>query len=158
MTEALRSYFLTVTGAALLTSVLLALVPAGTVKKAAAFVSGLVMIAAVLGPLTTLDLQAMAEAIARSQMKTATSSSGIPVHSRDLTAELIAERCAEYIEDKAVQLGASVSAEIQIEKDATYPYPKAVTLQGSWTSLQRKLLSRYIVENLAIPEEEQRWN
>ena len=66
MTEALRSYFLSITGAALICAVLQALVPSGTVKKVAGLIAGMIMIVTVLTPLTKLDAATIAQSISMS--------------------------------------------------------------------------------------------
>ena len=157
MTEALRSYFLSITGAALICAVLQALVPSGTVKKVAGLIAGMIMIVTVLTPLTKLDAATIAQSISQLQMQANVDQSGIEVQNKEIIARIIEQQCTEYIEDKAESLGTSVQVTVVTEQQADYPYPSAVTISGDYSELQRQVLTRYIEENLAIPEQEQVW-
>lgn len=157
MTEALRSYFLSITGAALICAVLQAVVPAGSVKKVSGLIAGMIMIVTVLTPLTRLDAATLAQSISELQMQRNADRSGVEVQNREIIAQIIGQQCAEYIEDKADDLGASLEIEVTAEQQADYPYPASVTLSGQYSELQKQVLARYIEENLAIPEEKQIW-
>ena len=65
MMEAVRGYLLRLTAGAFLSAGLLALIPKGTSKKAAAVLCGLVMLLLALTPLAQLDYDALSEAISR---------------------------------------------------------------------------------------------
>ena len=67
--EAVRGYLLRLTAGAFLSAGLLALIPKGTPKKAAAVLCGLVMLLLALTPLAQLDYDALSEAISRLELE-----------------------------------------------------------------------------------------
>ena len=64
MIEAVRGYLLRLTAGAFFSAGVLALIPKGTPKKAAAVLCGLVMLLLALTPLAQLDYDALSEAFA----------------------------------------------------------------------------------------------
>lgn len=67
--EVVRGYLLRLTAGAFLSAGLLALIPKGTSKKAAAVLCGLVMLLLALTPLAQLDYDALSEAISRLELE-----------------------------------------------------------------------------------------
>lgn len=157
MTAAVRGYLLSITAAALLLALVQALLPQGAVRRTAAMVGGLLILLTVLSPLAKLDYDSLAKSIAQLQMETETMRTGIEVGSRDLMAGIIKQRCETYILDKAEQMGLELRVEITVSSGADYPYPTAVTLQGTAAERQKQMLTAYIVENLGIPAAQQEW-
>ncbi len=68
----------------------------------------------------------------------------------------IKEETEAYILDKAVSLGADVSVEISLT-GSTPPTPSQITVKGAVSPYVKKVLSRYIEEQLGIPEGAQTW-
>lgn len=157
MTAAVRGYLLSITAAALLLALVQALLPQGAARRTAAMVGGLLILLTVLSPLAKLDYDSLAKSIAQLQMETETMRTGIEVGSRDLMAGIIKQRCETYILDKAEQMGLELRVEITVSSGADYPYPTAVTLQGTAAERQKQMLTAYIVENLGIPAAQQEW-
>ena len=79
------------------------------------------------------------------------------IGNREAFSAIIKSKTEAYIWDKAQELGLSVSVDVAIEEDGSYPYPAAVRITGQFTELQRQSLTRYIEENLAIGKEQQTW-
>ncbi len=157
MTAAVRGYLLSITAAALLLALAQALLPRGAARRTAAMAGGLLILLTVLSPLAKLDYDSLAKSIARFQMETETIRTGIEVNSRDLMAEIIKQRCETYILDKAEEMGLKLRVEITVSSGTDYPYPTAVTLQGTAGERQKQMLTAYIVENLGIPAAQQEW-
>lgn len=74
---------------------------------------------------------------------------------KELSARIKAESEA-YILDKAISLGADVSAEVILSGSAP-PTPSQITIKGAVSPYVKTVLSRYIKEQLGIPEEAQNW-
>jgi len=158
MTEALRTYLLAVTAACLFSSILLALVPQGSVKRAMTFVCGLAVILTALGPVVKLDAGALARSISRAKIASDETASGITVDNRALISAIIKEKTETYIWDKAEELGFRPSVRVTMEDGGDYPYPARVSIAGTFTEAQKKELSEALEEELAIPKECQEWS
>ena len=153
----MKGYLFSLTAAALLSALVLALVPEGSVRRTVQLGCGLLLALTALSPLLKLDYDAIAKQIAEIRLDTETVRTGVEVQNRELQARIISEQAAAYIWDKAQELGLSVSVDVAIEEDGSYPYPAAVRITGQFTELQRQSLTRYIEENLAIGKEQQTW-
>jgi hypothetical protein len=70
--------------------------------------------------------------------------------------EIIKQRCASYILDKAREFGAELTVDIQVTEDFM-PVPCAVTITGAVSPYARLRLGELITANLGIGEEAQFW-
>ncbi len=156
MTEAIRTYLLSVVAAALLTSTLLALTPKGPVHKTLSFLSGIVLILVALGPAARLDFDAIAESLSRIHFESART---LPeTDEQVLRAAIIKEDAESYIWDKAAAAGFTPrSVTVEVRSGEAYPYPYAAEIRGPYTETQRRRLSALLEAELAIPEERQTW-
>ena len=157
MMEVVRGYLLRLTAGAFLSAGLLALIPKGTSKKAAAVLCGLVMLLLALTPLARLDYDALSEAISRLELEKEEARTGIEIRNQELVARIISGRVQAYILDKAASLGLTVTVELEMETRAATPYPKAVTIHGEATPVQKQQLQQYLEQTFAIPVQRQVW-
>ena len=149
MMEVVRGYLLRLTAGAFLSAGLLALIPKGTSKKAAAVLA--------LTPLAQLDYDALSEAISRLELEKEEARTGIEIRNQELVARIISGRVQAYILDKAASLGLTVTVELEMETRAATPYPKAVTIHGEATPAQKQQLQQYLEQTFAIPVQRQVW-
>ena len=157
MTAGIRGYLLAVAAAGILVSLAAALLPKGAVHRTGQFVGSLVLVLAVLSPVAQLDLPDMAKAISRARMEAREAVTGVETGNQEILIALIKEDCETYIWDKAVQMGLDVEVEVTVEDGVTYPYPTGVSITGSVPPAQQAVLSKWIEENLGIPEAQQEW-
>lgn len=157
MNEGVRGYLLSVAAAGILFSLVQVLASKPSVRRCVDLVGSLMMILVALSPLTKLDYETMARSLSRLRMDTEELRTGIAVENRALVGDIIKEKCRTYIWDKAKEMGLSLEIEVTVSGGTEYPYPTAVTLRGQATQAQKAQLSRYILENLGIPEERQEW-
>ncbi len=154
MIAAVREWLVSLVAVSLFLSLAQSLVPEGTLRKISSFTGGLLLLAALLQPLTgtdrwevKLDLSAYEDAIAVQRLeleKTGTA---------QLTQE-VARAAAQAVEAKATALGHSVAAEVKTRLDENgTPLPDAVSIGGAYD----ERLSAWIAEELAIPSERQTW-
>lgn len=73
------------------------------------------------------------------------------------TAAIIKKELEAYILEKASAMDLSISAQITMTEDFP-PQPESVRLSGSVSPYNRKMISKYIANDLGIPEERQVWN
>ena len=143
MMEALGRWLLAVSAAALLVSVVQALIPEGGLRRTATFIGGLLLLAVLLRPAAELDLSGLSAGL-----------SDWTEQGAQRQSELEAERTAAYISDKGAALGLAVTARVETENSPDgIPVPSAVELTGPRSAE----LSAYIAEELGIPPERQIW-
>ena len=157
MTEAVRAYMLRLAAGAFLSAGLLALLPKGAAKKAAAAFCGLLMLLLALTPLVELDYDALPEAISRLELEKEELRTGIEIRNQALMARIISARIETYILDKASELGLSVRVELEMQTQAGTPYPKAATIYGAAAPAQKRQLQQYMEQMFAIPIQRQEW-
>lgn len=157
MSHYLKSYLLSIVATGLLLSVVLSMVPKGTIRKIAGMVGGVLMVLAILSPLVAIDHDRISQAVSKYLVEAETIQSGIEIESRELLSQVITEKCESYILDKACNMGIQVQVEIFLDDTAQYPYPDYVVIRGSWTPSEKSYLCKSISEELGIPEEQQEW-
>ena len=118
---------------------------------------GLLLALTALSPLLKLDYDAIAKQIAEIRLDTETVRTGVEVQNRELQARIISEQAAAYIWDKADEMGVALEVEVETRDLGSGPYPWRATLTGACGGEKRTALTRYIEENLAIPEARQVW-
>lgn len=153
----MKGYLFSLTAAALLSALVLALVPEGSVRRTVQLGCGLLLALTALSPLLKLDYDAIAKQIAEIQLDTETARTGVEVQNRELQARIISEQAAAYIWDKADALGLTLEIEVQTTDRGSGPYPYSASLRGTCGDADRAVLSRYIEQTLAIPAERQVW-
>ena len=153
----MKGYLFSLTAAALLSALVLALVPEGSVRRTVQLGCGLLLALKALSPLLKLDYDAIAKQIAEIRLDTETVRTGVEVQNRELQARIISEQAAAYIWDKADEMGVALEVEVETRDLGSGPYPWRATLTGTCGGEKRTALTRYIEENLAIPEARQVW-
>lgn len=148
-----RTYLMGIVSAAMVVALAQALTPEGAVKKIGRLVGGIVLLLAVVKPLTGLFNDGKTVPVADWLAP--------PVQAEEdgeqaVLKELIVQRTAEYIEDKGHTLGVNCTAQVTVaEGEGGWPQPWSVEIVGSWTGEGRSALEKTIEEELAIPAERQ---
>ena len=153
----IRDYLLAVSAAALLLSLVLSVLPKGSVKKAANFTGSLLLLLVVITPLAKLEISDLARSIAQINMEVEQMQSGVQIQNREIMAQIIKTECETYILDKAAQMSIHVSAEVTVSEVGDYPYPVSVVLQGNVTQEDKTWMEHIIEQDLGIPAEKQEW-
>ena len=153
---AVRSWLLTVIGASLICALADALMPPGAVRRVGKLVCGLVLLGAVLSPLTEVDLPGgqrwvadyLASLEAREEDLTETVNSQMKV--------IIEQEYAAYIVDKAAQLGVACSVQVEcaLSEEGLY-LPARVRVSGALTERERTQVAQMMEEDLGVPQSEQ---
>ena len=152
MIGALRQWLLGVTACALLVSLSEQLCPEGAVRRAARFVGGLLILLAMLRPLSGAAVPEagkppdVREALARLEPELE--------QKRDRAlSDGIAAGLDAYIEDKARAMGAEVRADVRLRVREGVPVPERVTLHGAY----HEGLSALLETELGLAKEKQQW-
>lgn len=156
MMGAVRGWLLAVIGASLICALADALMPPGAVRRVGKLACGLVLLAAVLSPLTRLDIadgqrwleDYLASLDNREAELTETVNSQMKV--------IIEQEYAAYIVDKAAQLGLTCSVQVEcgLSEEGLY-LPARARVSGALTERERDQIVRLIGTDLGIPESEQ---
>ncbi|MCQ2420747.1 MAG: hypothetical protein MJ118_06400 [Clostridia bacterium] len=157
MMRGVYDYLLSVITASFFCSLVLAVLPKGTVRRSAVVTSAVILALVTLVPIMRIDFDDFARAIADVRMQTRAAQTGIEVQNEELVETIIRQDCESYILDKAESLGLQISAAVQICNTGSGPYPYSVRICADLTPTQRQLLSQIITDELAIPPERQVW-
>lgn len=144
---------MTLAATAMLVAGLQALITVPKLRRVAALAGGCLMLLAVLSPLVCVDLEDWTwPAFSLDSLPDMEESTQKQVNG------IIKQSSEAYILDKADELNAMVSAEVEVmpsENGLAIPY--AVTLTGLVSARQKEALAQAIAEDLQIPAERQRW-
>lgn len=153
----IRQYIIGVVAAALLCGISTALIHEKTAMAAAVkFITGLLMVLAVLQPWTKISLDIFTD---WRDGISADASNIVSYGKESANAAYCAgikEQLVSYIQDEAKALGAEISVQI-ILTDDDVPVPKRVVLSGSISPSGKQTMSTLLTERLGISREEQIW-
>jgi len=152
MSDLLGGWMPRIIAVALILTLVYLLAPEGRLRTAVRFTGGLVLLAALLGPLAELDLSGtLSYADCADQVENRTEA----MHRAyvEQTAELIEERTAAYISDKGLALGVSCEPVVTVQLRDGVPFPWSVTMDYPF----HPALSDLISGELDIPRTRQSW-
>ena len=152
MIEMVRQWLSGIIAAALILSVLYAMLPAGKLRKVGKLAGSLILLLVVLRPLSriqnvwdtsyeTYDHQIQQQIEALKQKN------------ENEMESIIAQRAAAYISDKGAQLGVHCCPAVSTKLRDGIPYPDTVTMDVPF----QQELSDVIAADLEIPESRQIW-
>jgi len=156
--EGLKAYLFSVVAAAIVCALLKALIPGkSSHAEIIKLLSGLFLAITVIAPLAKLefggitdymdDLTAEGQSLAQAGESMAREEAGLQIKNR----------IEAYILDKANSLKLDMTVEVVLNEQGDLR-PKQVLLKGAASPYKKQILSRYIANELGIPEEQQKWN
>lgn len=161
MTELMRGWVIGITGMSLITSVVMAIVPKGRVRKTVSLVCGMGMIVVLVSPVLNFDYDTFAQYISGYAYETDLPGKNMDEENERLTRLIIQEEVNAYILDKAQSIGfvdAKVSTQTKMDGEGAW-YPWEVTIEGSFTSEQQRLeLQNTIEGDIGVPPDRQYWS
>lgn len=152
--QQLGQYVVTLTASALITGILLAILPEGPQRKLLRLTCGAFLTVAALSPLPGLelpDLNVLTEAYYQEGEALAALGEEVALEEQN---ERIKQAMETYILDKAATLDTAIHPELRMNPDGT---PGGILLTGQWTDQARQQLAAIITKDLGIPEEDQQW-
>ena len=152
----MSNWLIGVTAAAMLAAVARCLMPAGAVQQVGSLVCAMMMLWAVLSPLTPLSGTVFRDFDFAGQIQG--QETELKQKSEQLMKTLIEQECGTYIVDKAEQMGARCQADVvcRMGEDGVW-LPAKVCIAGDLTGQQRGELERIIEEELGIDREHQQY-
>ena len=153
MMEHVRQWLSSIVVVSLLLSVVQSLVPKGSLRRVASFLSGLVLLAVLLEPLPKLDLEGLE--LRGLQEETEKARRQLEAEQETALKAGIAEQTEAYISDKAAALGLTVQARVETRTgEDGVPLPWSAELEGDYT----EELAQWMETELDIPRERQVWH
>ena len=153
MMEHVRQWLSSIVVVSLLLSVVQSLVPKGSLGRVSSFLSGLVLLAVLLGPLPELDLAGLE--LGNLQEETREIRQKMEAEEETALKAGIAERTEAYISDKAAALGGTVRARVETRTgEDGVPLPWSADMEGGYA----EELAQWIEAELDIPRERQVWH
>lgn len=155
--DQLRSYLLSITGAAVISAIILQITGnKSATGKILKIVTGLFMSVTLLSPLIRFRLRDMEQYIDDFRLSSEYAvGQGMQMAGEELS-HIIKEQTESYILDEASKMGMEMSVEVKLS-DSNPPQPCFVILQGAVSPYQKKYLSQHITDKLGISQENQQW-
>jgi len=152
----IREYAVSIIAAALLCSVLSALLQNTAAKALIKMICGMVLTITILAPLRNMELS-----FPSSLKSTITDTADAAVQngktlSREALCQVIKQKTQTYIQDKAAQLGADLSVRIDLN-DEDPPLPHRAVLSGEISSSGKQQLQQILQTQLGIAKENVEW-
>lgn len=152
--ELVRQWLLGITCAALLAAVVDALMPKGAVKQVGKVVCGLVLLCAVLRPLTGNEIVWDTTALHRQSTQQLNPEQG----GERMLKTLIERECGAYIVDKAAEQGVTCQAQVECEAGQQGVWlPSRVKISGQAQERERNSLCAVICREFGIAPEQVTW-
>lgn len=149
--EFLRQWLLGAVACALLVSAAEQLCPRGSVRTVMRFVGGLLLMMALLRPLTRLRIPDAAWDTASYREAVTRAETSLALERENTLRRGIAAQWEAYIEDKAESLGAPVRVEAELGESGV---PARVTVCGAYS----EALSDFLASELGVAKENQLWS
>ena len=150
----LSQYILSVTGAAMLTAVLGSLAGQGSMGTLVKLLAGVFLALTILAPVVTLELPDPAGWLSQWKADGAVISDAGVAMAEDVAADIITNRVEAYIQDKAAQYQASITAAVTLDQENV---PVSVVMTGEISPYARNRLTEILEQDLGIGKEAQRW-
>lgn len=155
MMEAVRAWLTSVVLVSVLLSAAQSLIPPGTVRKAAGFTGGLILLLVLLRPVLGADLEHLELDFDHYQAAVEERQEELADTQTEAMASIIAEQTEAYILDKAGELGLEVTVRVETRTEGNgIPVPWSAELTGSWS----QALASARETELGIPAERQVWH
>jgi stage III sporulation protein AF len=156
MMDWIREWIMSVTATSVLLAAVQTLIPKGGVKKVGELACGLLLLLSVSTPLVKLDADELAITLTEFRMQELDVTKLLEIQNTELVKEIIEEKTAAYISDKAAELGLDCTAKVTYEYSRDgQAYPSSVWIKGNWSEEQKEKLTARIEYDLAIPKEKQ---
>ncbi len=155
--EALRTYLLSVTAAALVCGIVQRLLTSkGTAANISKMVCGIFLALVAVGPLAKLQLGAIGDLTGSFELQASQAVSDGQAETKKALREIIKSRTEAYILDKASLYGSELSVSVELSDDSI-PVPVSVRLSGAVSPYAKNQLQTILEKDLGIAKEHQLW-
>jgi len=159
MMAALKDWILTLTVAALVSSIAMTLSPEGKVRRVVSLVCGLVTIIALLSPGVNFDISKFAKQSLELKKEAENFASDFEDKNDNLRRLIIEEECAAYILDKGQMLGIlNITASVNAKWDTDgFWYPYSAEIVSDADAENKRRLAQHLEAELGISDAMQTW-
>ena len=155
--EDIRQYILSVVAAASICAIIGSVVgKKGSYGEIIKLLCGLFVLITAIAPWANIQIRQIGSFIESINEESLQAVNEGHLFTQQATAQIIKEQTEAYIMERAVSLGLDLHIEVTLD-NAQPPQPSAVKIKGAASPFARQTLSRYICEDLGIPEEKQAW-
>ncbi|MGE4483538.1 MAG: hypothetical protein AB7C97_00340 [Oscillospiraceae bacterium] len=160
MMEGLKAWILSVAGAALIASVVLAVTPESPQKKAVRLVCGLLIITALLSVVPKFGADSFPRLIEEYRAEAEDNSAGVKDDNKRLLRLIMDEQCTTYISNEAKAAGiGNIEAVFDFSWSGDgYWYPVGVEIRTDAGENEKENLSKQIEADLGIEKARQSWS
>lgn len=156
MMDGVRGWLLSILSAGVLCAVAEALMPQGPVKVVGRLVCGLVLLCAILAPVTDLNLENGNHWLEDYFLQLDEEKGALEEVVGQEMKSIIEEEYAAYIVDKAAELGLTCTARVTCrEGEAGVYLPDSAVVCGLGGAEEVERLAQIVAEDLGIPQERQ---
>ena len=124
--------------------------------KVVQMLTGLILLFSILKPIKNIELGRIGDFTDDLSMESQRIIAAGVESSVQTLRGVIKQKCESYVMEKAKQLGADISVEIEIA-EGNNPIPTAVKVTGTVSPYVKERLSGILVSDLNIPREQQKW-
>lgn len=150
MMEGIGQYLRAVSAAALLSAVLLAIVPKGPVRRVTGFACALMLLMAVVGPVNRLNVGDLVGVFEDYWDQLSVYPEELEETDAALTESIIVSQSEAYIEDKAAECGIHCEAVVTCRSEGGIAVPEAVKVTGALTATKEEQLRAVIEEGFGL--------
>lgn len=151
----LQQYLLSVITAALICAVVQTF-QQGAPKALVQMVCGLLLTVTVVKPFLHFDFSASYDSVLSISSDALASAAEGEKMTRNALADIIKEEIEAYIQDKAAEMGAEISADVMVSDD-DFPVPTAIVIRGTLAAYTRDCLQQVLCTDLGIAKENLTW-
>lgn len=151
--DEIRNYLLQIVATAILCGILRSLSVTSRFSSAIGMMLGIVMTITLMRPILNIDTNRLSlEMLALTDEGDAIIAQGSDA-AQIAFSGAVSEQTANYIRNKALQLGAEIAVEVEVNEGI----PVGVTIEGAISPYARSQLSSWLVSEIGIRREAQNW-
>lgn len=155
--DGIRQYLLSVTGAAIICSILMSILgKKGMYSSVIRMLCGLFMAVTMISPVMRIHLKNFEAYFGELNVEANSAVSWGIQTAEDASAEFIKDKTETYILDKASSMGLSIEAKVGLAEERDWT-PCSVLIEGPVAPYAKSQLQTWLKEELGIPEENQIW-
>ena len=153
--DSIRTYILSVTATAVLCTLAMQIIgKKGVTAVVLRMICGMIMACAVIRPLGDIAVTDFTKYFDRLDIEVSSAVASGTAQTAELIRQRITETTASYVQDKATELGASLSVRVTLNDDSV---PVRMELGGLISPSAKSALEEIIQNDIGIGKEDQVW-
>ena len=154
MISGIREWLSSVIAVTLLVTVAQKLIPEGAIRKIAAFISGLILLVALLKPLLNLKIVDLSEVLSEYTLLLETQEEKFGNITKEEWRFRVEEMTAVHIEEYAAKQGIVATVIVDTEfNENDIPIPTTISINGDY----HEAVAAWIETEIGVPKQQQHW-